>query len=209
MTKTWRRLIGASAIALMAAADASAQDLGVGARRAEWGGFPTGVFIFARHTPEDPPDFTNYAFGTSFAWNLNTYVGLEAEAGFGVGWTRAYNVRGVLVRQPMPDSAAYSGSVVISPIGNHRVIVPYVVGGMGALSLLPRDGTETVGVTSRETMLTGNVGGGLKWYSPHEWGVRLDYRLLLIDHHDEALPLFGESGAQVGHRLYAGLFFGF
>ncbi|HZP47347.1 MAG TPA: hypothetical protein VFB07_02350 [Vicinamibacterales bacterium] len=205
MISLGQRLCCAVAV-ILSAASASAQPLGAGAPRAEWCGFPAGALVLARHTGNDGPDFANYGIGTSFAWNLNARVGVEAEAGFGVGWTRASVVRGVLVRQAMPDSAMYSGSLVVSPIGSHRRLAPYVVGALGALSLLPRNGTDAVGVATRQTMPTAAVGAGVKWYVARTGGVRADYRVLVIDRHDEALPLFGETGAQVGHRMFAGIF---
>ena len=56
-------------------------------------------------------------------------------------------------------------------------VVPYVTGGVGGLSLFER---ASLGINDTETFLTGNVGGGVKWYAPNSrWGLRGDYRFLI------------------------------
>ena len=205
--RTRRLTLAATALALaFASAPAAAQETR-GAGRAEWGGFPGGAVVFTRSTETDVPEFTNYTLGTSFAWNINRWVGLETEAGFGIGGDRTITVDGRrIIGQPMPDTAAYSGNVVLNPIGGARFVVPYVTAGLGAFVILPRDGTAAIGVTERQTLFTTNIGGGVKWYSATAWGVRGDYRLMMLDHHDEAPQLLGGQGLRYAHRVYAGVF---
>ena len=48
--------------------------------------------------------------------------------------------------------------------------MPYATGGVGGLTMFER---PAVGVFNDETFLTGNVGGGIKWYAPNNrWGLR-------------------------------------
>jgi len=74
-----------------------------------------------------------------------------------------------------------------------------VTGGIGGLTMYDR---AEFGVASTETFLTGNVGGGLKWYAPNgRWGLRGDYRFLAVRSNDSAPAFFGQQ-TQYGHRVY-------
>jgi len=49
-----------------------------------------------------------------------------------------------------------------------------------------------LGVTKDQTFLTGNVGGGVKWYAPNNrWGLRGDYRFQVTRSKDDAPAFFG------------------
>ena len=51
-----------------------------------------------------------------------------------------------------------------------------------------------VGINSADTFLTGNVGGGLKWYAPNgQWGLRGDYRFMATKSNDTAPAFFGQA----------------
>jgi hypothetical protein len=50
---------------------------------------------------------------------------------------------------------------------------------------------DALGVTNYETYLTGNVGGGLKWFSTRHFGLRGDYRLFMVKNKDTAPRFFG------------------
>ena len=78
--------------------------------------------------------------------------------------------------------------------------MPYVTGGVGGLSLLE---TAGLGINQTETFLTGNVGGGLKWYAGR-WGLRADYRFVGVQSKDDAPEFFGQD-TRYGHRVYAGV----
>jgi hypothetical protein len=59
-----------------------------------------------------------------------------------------------------------------------------------------------LGIKKAETFLTGNVGGGLKWYAPNgRWGLRGDYRFLATQSKDDAPAFFGQD-TRYGHRVY-------
>ena len=50
--------------------------------------------------------------------------------------------------------------------------------------------------------LTGNVGGGVKWYAPDSrWGLRADYRFIATQSKDTAPAFFGQD-TRYGHRVY-------
>jgi hypothetical protein len=62
-----------------------------------------------------------------------------------------------------------------------------------------------LGVNSDATFLTGNVGGGVKCYAPNSrWGLRGDYRFLMVKSNDSAPAFFGQSN-RYAHSFYAGL----
>ena len=66
-------------------------------------------------------------------------------------------------------------------------------------------GLYSLGVNSSETFLTGNVGGGVKWYAPNgRWGLRGDYRFVTVRSNDSAPAFFGQE-TRFGHRVYGGV----
>jgi len=86
---------------------------------------------------------------------------------------------------------------VSAPTGTS--VVPYVTGGVGGLTMFQQ---ASLGVTDTETFLTGNVGGGLKWYAPNgRWGLRGDYRFIGVRANDNAPAFFGQE-TRYGHSVY-------
>jgi len=61
----------------------------------------------------------------------------------------------------------------------------------------------SLGINDTQTFLTGNVGGGLKWFSGR-WGLRGDYRFLAVQSKDDAPAFFGRE-TRYGHRVYGGI----
>ena len=61
----------------------------------------------------------------------------------------------------------------------------------------------SLGITDTETFLTGNVGGGVKWYSGR-WGLRGDYRFITVQYKDDAPAFFGQE-TRYGHRVDGGI----
>jgi hypothetical protein len=60
-------------------------------------------------------------------------------------------------------------------------------------------------VRGDETFLSGNVGGGVKWYAPNgRWGLRGDYRFLATQSKDDA-PIFFGRDTRYAHRVYGGV----
>ncbi len=128
--------------------------------------------------------------------NANRYVGFEGEFGGSLPITQDLNLSSGIVNRKSPKSLNYSGNVMLyAP--NRSAIVPYVAGGVGGLSLLKE---ETLGINQVESFLTGNVGGGVKWYRGH-WGARADYRFTVLRSRDDAPVVFGRE-TRYGHRLF-------
>jgi outer membrane protein with beta-barrel domain len=201
-----RRVIALLCVSALGVTTAAAQEPG-GHGRAELGAFPGGGVLFASSASGREPDFTNYTFGASFTWNVNSWAGVETEAGFGLGGRKTVTFDGQTFRaQAMPDTISYSGNLVINPFGGRRAFVPYAVAGVGAFRLVQRDGTEALGIVETRTLLAGSAGGGLKWYAAHAWGLRADYRLMVVRGDHDAPLFFGGHDTRYGHRLYASIF---
>ena len=203
-----RNVLALLAVALCAAAGASAQERGAGAGRVEIGAFPGGGMFFTKTSNGNEPEFGNYALGGSFTVNANRWVGFEAEGGGTVGVRQAFDFgETAYTNQRSPNTWMYHGNVVVNPAGGDRALVPYATAGLGGLTLCPcGDAKHTLGVTTYKTYLTGNMGGGLKWFATPHVGFRGDYRLFIVRNNSTA-PLFFGNETRYGHRVQGGLVF--
>lgn len=197
-------------VLLLAAAlvgtSASAQEVGVGAGRFEIGAFPGGGVFFTKSPKSDEPDFGNYALGASFGVNVNRWVGFEGELGGGLGVKQTLAFNGsTFTGQKTPHMMGYTGNVIVNPAGSDRAVIPYAIGGIGGLTMFDTNNVANLGVTKNETFLTGNLGGGLKWYSNRHWGLRGDYRVIMVRNRDSAPNFFGHGENRYGHRVFGGL----
>jgi hypothetical protein len=189
------------------AGSAAAQEIGAGAGRVEIGAFPGGGMFFTQSNDGNAPDFGNYALGGTFAYNVNRWVGVEGDGGGSLGVHQEFRLGQTQFRdQRSPNTWMYSGNVVLNALGSDRAVVPYATGGLGGLTLCPCAGGKDLGIDNYETYFTGNVGGGVKWFSTHHVGVRADYRFFMVRNRDNA-PLFFGTGTRHGHRVQAGLIF--
>jgi hypothetical protein len=182
------------------AAPAAAQ----GAGRWEITAFPGGGMFFT--SSRDNSDFSDYTLGASLTYNVNRLFGIEGEIGGGVGVEQDLRVAG----QPFPSASTprtltYSGNLTYSPAGSDRSGVPYVTGGIGALSMFSRADVTQLGVGTTETFFAGNVGGGVKWFATPRFGLRGDYRLFIVQSKDDAPVFFGRDDTRFGHRVYGGI----
>jgi opacity protein-like surface antigen len=144
------------------------------------------------------PSFGNYGFGTAVTFNLNNFVGIEAELGSMISTTSDLQFGDLNRHTKAPNLLSYTANVVVAAWTGHSV-VPYATGGIGGLTMFERPG---VGVLSDETFLTGNVGGGVKWYAPNNrWGLRGDYRFAATQSKDDAPAFFGRE-SRYAHRVY-------
>jgi len=130
--------------------------------------------------------------------NFNRYVGIEGEVSGAVGITQDLDISGATLTTRTPHLLNYNGNVIVHAARGS--VVPYVTGGVGGQTLLERTG---LGINDTETFLTGNVGGGLKWYAGR-WGLRGDYRFIAIQGKDDA-PSFWGQDTRYGHRVYGGV----
>jgi len=204
-----RRVLPFIVAAALSVASANAQEIGVGAGRVEIGGFPVGGMAFGNGSQTDGPNFSSYALGANFAVNFNKWIGFEGEIGGGVGIHRDMTFDGaVLENQKSPNMLAYNGDLVVHVVGNDRAVAPYVVGGVGGLTVFAKPEVASLGLLNDETYLTGNVGGGVKWYATRHVGLRGDGRFIMVKGRDDA-PLFSQENNQYGARFYAGVLFTF
>jgi hypothetical protein len=160
---------------------------------------PGGGTFFTEDKDAAEPGFGNYDLGGALTVNVNRFVGIEGEVAGGLGIKQGLQSGGFSADVKTPDLLNYSGNIVFSA-ANRSPVVPYVTGGVGGLTLLE---TANLGIDQAETFLTGNVGGGLKWYAGR-WGLRADYRFLAVQSKDDAPAFFGQV-TRYGHRVYAGV----
>lgn len=190
---------------LVGVGSAFAQEIGAGAGRFEISAFPGGGIFFTEGSNGEP-GFGNYSLGAAATVNANKWIGIEGEIGGGVGIRqRLSSSRATLLDQKTPHMLAYNGNIVVNPGGSDRAIVPYLTGGLGGLTLFDTTEVANLGVTSLENFLTGNMGGGLKWYATRHVGIRGDYRLFIVKSNDTASSFFASQDTRYGHRVSAGL----
>jgi Outer membrane protein beta-barrel domain len=182
-------------IGLVGASQAYAQEAAPGPGVVEVSIIPGGGMFFTEDKDSKEPSFGNYDLGGAVTFNLNRYVGVEGEVSGALGVSQELDFGGIVDRKT-PHFLNYSGNVVVSA-PNRSSVVPYVTGGIGGLSLFEK---ASLGINQTETFLTGNVGGGVKWYAGR-WGLRGDYRFIGVQSKDDAPAFFGQE-TRYGHRVY-------
>jgi hypothetical protein len=160
---------------------------------------PGGSTFFQKGKDTREPSFGNYDIGGALAVNFNRFVGVEGEVAGSLGISQGLEFPTVQRDLKSPNMLEYSGNLVLSA-ANRSSVVPYVTGGIGGLSIFDR---TALNIANTKTFLTGNVGGGLKWYAGR-WGLRADYRFLAVRSQDDAPQFFGRE-TRYGHRLYGGV----
>jgi opacity protein-like surface antigen len=170
-----------------------------GPRAAEIALIPGGWTYFTEAQDSGAPSFGNYGLGAGITFNINRIVGVEGEVVGAIGRTQNLTFRGVTADTESPHLLNYSGNLVVH-VPTASAVLPYVTGGVGGLSIFER---ATLGINDTETFLTGNVGGGIKWYAGR-WGLRGDYRFLAVRSKDDANEFFGRE-TRYGHRVYGGV----
>ena len=144
------------------------------------------------------PSFGNYTLGGALTYNINRIVGVEGEVGGTFRSLDSLQFGDLASSQKAPSTFSYTGNVVLS-LPTHSSFVPYATAGVGGLTIFKQ---ASLGIGSDDTFLTGNVGGGLKWYAPNgRWGLRGDYRFLATKSKDDAPAFFGQE-TRYGHRVY-------
>jgi hypothetical protein len=160
---------------------------------------PAGGMFFTEAKESGAPSFGNYDLGGAVTFNVNRYVGVEAEVNGALGVSQDLQFATIDFERTSPHLLNYNANLVLSA-ANHTGVVPYVTGGVGGLSLFEK---ESLGILETESFLTGNVGGGVTWYAGR-WGLRGDYRFIAVRANDEAPAFFGRE-TRYGHRVYGGL----
>lgn len=197
-----KRLIAAvfAFVSIIGTSQAFAQEAGPGIGTVQLSIIPGGGAFFTEDKDAKEPGFGNYDLGGSLTFNFNRFVGIEGEFAGGLGVKQGLNSGAFTADVKTPNLLNYSGNLVVSA-ANRSAFVPYVTGGVGGLTLLE---TAGLGINQAETFLTGNVGGGLKWYGGRWGGVRADYRFVAVQSKDDAPAFFGQV-TRYGHRVYAGV----
>ena len=186
-------------VGITSASQAAAQDTASGPGTVVVTIIPAGGTFFTEGKNTHGPSFGNYDLGGAVEVNFNRYIGVEGEVSGALGISQDLQFGGLTSNVKSPNFLNYSGNVVVSA-PNHSSVVPYVTGGVGGLSLLD---TAALGITDTETFLTGNVGGGVKWFNGR-WGLRGDYRFIGVRSKDDAPSFFGQE-TRYGHRVYGGV----
>ncbi len=188
-----------AAVAILGAHRASAQDIVSGPGTLEVTVIPGGGTFFT--SKNGAPTFGNYTLGGTVTYNINRVVGIEGEVGGTVGIAQDLAFGGTTANLKTPNTLSYSGNLVVSA-PTHSAVVPYVTGGVGGLTVFDR---ASLGITNTDSFVTGNVGGGVKWYAPNgRWGVRGDYRFIALRGKDSGASFFGQDD-RYAHRVYGGI----
>src|SRR5262245_32498671 len=198
-----KRWIAAAAavIGLAGASQVYAQDVTPGEGVVVVTVIPGGATFFTEGKTTKGPSFGNYDLGAGVEVNFNRYIGVEGEVSGALGITQDLQLVGSTANAKTPNLLNYSGNLTVSAPLRHA-LVPYATGGIGGLTLFDK---ASLGITSTETFLTGNVGGGLKWFSGNgRWGLRGDYRFITVKSKDDAPDFFGQE-TRYGHRVYGGV----
>jgi hypothetical protein len=185
--------------ALFAAGPAHAQDVAPGAGTTQVTIIPGGTTFFTEGKHQSGPSFGNYNLGASVTYNITQWLGVEGEVGGALGITQDLTLGGLTNNTKTPNTLNYTGNVVFS-LPTHSAFVPYAAAGIGGLTLFDK---PALGIDNTESFLTGNVGGGVKWYAGR-WGLRADYRFVGVKSKDDAPQFFGQEN-RYGHRVYGGL----
>jgi outer membrane protein with beta-barrel domain len=193
--KRWIAVLVA-AVALVGSGSAYAQEHLSAPGRVEVSIIPGGGVFFTEAKDTQEPSFGNYGLGGAVGVNLTRFIGFEGEVSGALGVSQHVQFANIDADRRTPHILNYSGNVVLSAPGRSSV-VPYVTGGVGGLSLFE---TQGLGIEGTETFLTGNVGGGVKWYAGR-WGLRGDYRFVGVKSRDDAPAFFGRE-TRYGHRIY-------
>jgi hypothetical protein len=203
-----RTLIALALAAPFVCGTAVAQER-TGAGRFEIGAFPVGGVFFTESASNVEPAFGNFALGATVTYTVNRWIGIEGEVGNAIGIRQHLNWQnGVVTDTQSPCLYAYSGNLTVHPLTGNT-IVPYATVGAGGMTLLDTDDTTRLNLGGHSTYFVGNTGGGIKWYAHSRWGLRGDYRLLMVKDKGEAPAFFGGESVRFGHRVYGGLLFFF
>jgi opacity protein-like surface antigen len=188
-----------TALTILGSGHAFAQEATPGPGTVEVTIIPGGGTFFT--SSDNGPSFGSYNLGGALTYNVNRFVGIEGEVGGTLGVSQNLQFGSITSKTKAPDQLNYTANLVLSA-PTHSSVTPYVTGGIGGLTMFER---PEVGVIGTTTLLTGNVGGGVKWYAPSgRWGLRGDYRFISV-RSDQSAPVFFGQETRYGHRVYGGV----
>ena len=196
--KRWMAVMVA-VVAVAGATRVNAQDATPGPGTVVVTIIPGGATFFTQGKDTKGPSFANYGLGAGVEVNFNRYIGVEGEVTGALGVTQDLQFTSGLSNVKTPNLLNYSGNLVVSA-PTRSAVIPYVTGGVGGLTLFNK---AALGINDTDTFLTGNVGGGVKWFAGR-WGLRGDYRFIAVRSKDDAPSFFGQE-TRYGHRVYGGV----
>jgi hypothetical protein len=195
------------ALTVLSAANAVAQDSAPRQPALEVSLVPAGGTFFREGSDTKETSFTNYDFSGVLTLNLNRYFGVEGEVGTSRGIRQNLTLAGGRQDLNSPNLLHHTANLVVyTPLG--RTLAPFIIAGVGGVTIFDR---AELFIPETRTYLSGNVGGGLKWYGGR-WGIRADYRFLIVrsepfvpDPNVRArAPFFGRE-TRYGHRIFGGV----
>jgi len=183
-------------MSLAGAHAALAQETNAGPGTVEVTVVPGGGTFYTSGT--NAPSFGNYTLGAAVTYNINSIVGIEGDVAGALGIAQNLQLGAITSKQKGPDQLNYSGNLILS-LPTRSAFVPYAGAGVGGLTTFSR---ASLGINSNDTSLTGNVGGGVKWYAANgRWGLRGDYRFIAVRASTDASTFFNQD-TRYGHRVY-------
>jgi outer membrane protein with beta-barrel domain len=186
---------------LVCAGRVSAQESAPRARSLVVTVIPGGATFFTQSQSGKEPGFTTYAPAGDVEFYLSHYVSVEGEVGGGIGVSQELQSASGTSHRASPSLVTYSGNVVVTAPSD-GLLAPYLTAGAGGLTLLH---ASALGIADSRTFFTGNVGAGVKWFSAtSRWGVRADYRFLVVRADDQAPSFFGRE-TRYASRAYGAL----
>lgn len=186
---------------LAAAGRASAQESARRAGSVVVTVIPAGATFFIQSQSGKEPGFTTYAPAGDVELYLSRYLSVEGEVGGGIGVSQELQSASGLSHRTSPSLVTYSGNVVVMAPSDGS-LAPYLTIGAGGLTLLH---ASAIGITDSRTFVTGNVGAGVKWFNAtSRWGVRADYRFIVVRADDQAPSFFGQE-TRYANRAYGAL----
>jgi len=180
---------------------ASAQESARGAGSVVVTVIPASATFFTQSPSGKEAGFTTYAPAGDVEVYLNRYIGVEGEVGGGIGVSQDLQATSGTSHRTSPSLVTYSGNVVVTAPSD-GLLAPYLTIGAGGLTLLH---APALGIAGSRTFFTGNVGAGVKWFNAtSRWGVRADYRFLVVRADDQAPGFFGQE-IRYANRAYGAL----
>ncbi len=195
-------LVGAAVISLPAGAAAqsatSEQPL---SSRVEITFYPVGGLFATEGEQSGQPAFGSFSPSAAVTVRLNRFLAVEGEIGGGIGIEQDLEFTGGTLGTAAPPSMLnYSGNLVVNLWRPESHVVPYVAGGLGAVTLFDE---PSFGLTDTSSYFAANLGAGIKAMFGR-WGLRGDYRLFAVDPGD-APPDFLGNTTRYAHRVTGGI----
>lgn len=195
-----RTLAGLLVALVITSVPAFAQDPGAG--KLELSLIPAGWVSLAQGDERPEAGFGQYFFGGAFTVNWPR-LGIEADLIMAPGRSQNLDLASGSLNRKTPHVVIDSVNLVFPLLGNRRKAVPYVMGGIGEVTIMRT--SDDIFQPDTETFTIGNFGGGMKWHSSGRWGFRGDYRFAVVRSKFDAPGAFFGRELRKSHRFSGGL----